>query len=206
MLYATPTQNAIQKVTTALLEAGHTDALYLFDMVGLENKPGVVVIDRVDTAGNETPALREYITYTGISGSSLVGLIRNADNGGVDRNHVQGAVVEFVPDVLWANGIREALLEVVDVNGDLLSTIPKVAPGASGNLLTSNGTIWTSAAAPVSVSVTTKGDIQTFTTLPDRLPVGTDGQLLYANASTSTGLEWKAAPAGGDPLQAQIFS
>lgn len=43
---------------------------------------------------------------------------------------------------------------------------------------------------PPSVSVTTKGDLQTYSTAPDRLPVGTDGQVLQANSATSTGLEW----------------
>ena len=206
MLYSTPSQNAIQKVSTAPLGAGDTSALYLFDLVGVPNLPGILVIDRVTTTGADTANLREYIAYTGTSGSSVIGLTRNVDGGGTDRNHDSGAVVEFVPDVVWATGIYDALLEVVDVNGVLLSSIPKVSPGTSGNLITSNGTMWTSAAPPVSVSVTTKGDIQTFATLPSRLPVGTNGQLLYANVSTSTGLEWKDAPTGGDPLQIQIFS
>lgn len=72
--------------------------------------------------------------------------------------------------------------------------VPTVVPGTSGNLLTSNGTDWTSAAAPVSVSVTTKGDVQTFSTVPARLPVGTDGQILEARAAETTGLKWIAAP------------
>lgn len=75
--------------------------------------------------------------------------------------------------------------------------VPLVAPSTLGNLMTSNGTDWISSAPPVSVSVTTKGDIQTYSTVPDRLPVGTNGYVLSANASTSTGLEWISAPSGG---------
>ncbi|MBV6446310.1 MAG: hypothetical protein IFNCLDLE_02602 [Ignavibacteriaceae bacterium] len=57
--------------------------------------------------------------------------------------------------------------------------------------MTSNGTDWTSAAPPVSVSVTTKGDLQTYDSdSPERLPVGTDGQILEARASETTGLKW----------------
>ena len=41
-----------------------------------------------------------------------------------------------------------------------------------------------------SVSVTTKGDLQTYSTVPDRLPVGGNGQILSANSSKDTGLEW----------------
>jgi hypothetical protein len=68
--------------------------------------------------------------------------------------------------------------------------VPSVAPSTSGNLLTSNGTDWTSAAPPVSVSVTTKGDVQTYSTAPARLPVGTNGQVLSANSGETTGLKW----------------
>lgn len=73
--------------------------------------------------------------------------------------------------------------------------VPSVAPGTSGNLLTSNGTDWTSSAPPVSVSVTTKGDLQTHDgTTPDRLPVGTDGYILESRASEHTGLKWIIPP------------
>lgn len=84
--------------------------------------------------------------------------------------------------------------------------VPSVVPGTSGNLLTSDGTDWTSAAAPVSVSVTTKGDLQTYSSAPARLPVGTDGQILEARASETTGLKWVAAPTGTSFLVNQVFS
>lgn len=43
----------------------------------------------------------------------------------------------------------------------------------------------------VSVSVTTKGDIQTYSTEPDRLGVGTNGQVLVADNTQPTGLKWQ---------------
>lgn len=66
------------------------------------------------------------------------------------------------------------------------------APSNSGNLMTSNGLAWTSAAPPVSVSVTAKGDLQTFSSAPAKLAVGTDGQILESRASETTGLKWVA--------------
>jgi hypothetical protein len=45
--------------------------------------------------------------------------------------------------------------------------------------------------------LTTKGDLYTFDTADARLPVGTDGQILYADSTTATGLKWQDAPAGG---------
>jgi hypothetical protein len=44
--------------------------------------------------------------------------------------------------------------------------------------------------------LTTKGDIYTYSTIDDRLPVGTNGQLLSANAGEATGLLWVDPPAG----------
>jgi hypothetical protein len=41
-----------------------------------------------------------------------------------------------------------------------------------------------------SIDVTTKGDIQTFSTSGDRLPIGTNGQRLTADSAETTGLKW----------------
>jgi hypothetical protein len=46
-------------------------------------------------------------------------------------------------------------------------------------------------AAPASqVSVTTKGDLQTFSTVKDRLAVGTNGFILTADSTAATGVKW----------------
>ena len=45
--------------------------------------------------------------------------------------------------------------------------------------------------------VTTKGDIFTYDTDDARLPVGTNGQVLSANSTTATGLEWITVDTGG---------
>lgn len=41
-----------------------------------------------------------------------------------------------------------------------------------------------------SLSVTTKGDLQTYDTAPARLPIGTDGYFLSADSGETTGLKW----------------
>jgi len=48
-----------------------------------------------------------------------------------------------------------------------------------------------------SLSVTTKGDIQTYSTTPARLPVGTDGQVLESRSTETTGLKWIDPISGG---------
>lgn len=44
--------------------------------------------------------------------------------------------------------------------------------------------------------LTTKGDLLSFSTVPARLPVGTDTQVLTADSSQSLGLKWADASAG----------
>lgn len=70
----------------------------------------------------------------------------------------------------------------------------------SGNVTASDRSRW-DYAYDVAVGgggspLTTKGDIYTFSTVGTRLPVGTDGYVLVADSSTSTGLKWDTGPAG----------
>ena len=51
-----------------------------------------------------------------------------------------------------------------------------------------NGTAWTAVGS--SSPLTTKGDLYTYSTTNARLPVGTDGQMLLANSTTTSGLKW----------------
>lgn len=105
-----PTQNGVNKTLGADLLSGVTAALTLNNTTAIPNKPGVCVIDRVDTNGNlKSASVREYVAYTGVSGSTLTGLTRNADGSSTDQDHAIGAVVEFLPDVLWAQELLDAL-------------------------------------------------------------------------------------------------
>jgi hypothetical protein len=49
--------------------------------------------------------------------------------------------------------------------------------------------------------LTTKGDLFTFSTVDARLGVGTDGHVLTADSTQSTGMKWAAAAGGGKVLQ-----
>ena len=85
---------------------------------------------------------------------------------------------------------RKATGDIVALTATEARVVILPAPSTSGNLLTSNGSDWISQAPPVSVSVTTKGDLQTFSTVPARLGVGTDGYILTADSAEATGLKW----------------
>lgn len=137
-LYSTPSNNAVQKTLTSILAAGNTTSAALSDVVGIPNLPGIMVIDRVNTANVATPSIREYIAYTGTSGSTVIGLTRNVDNGGTDQAHAVGAIVEFVPDVTWAGSIYTALSNLVSTSTLAVDTTKVVTPSSFLSTLNTN--------------------------------------------------------------------
>ena len=70
----------------------------------------------------------------------------------------------------------------------------RLAVGTDGQLLTvvAGDVAW--AEPPVSTTLDTKGDIQTFTTENAKLAVGLDDQMIYADSTQPTGLRWDDQP------------
>lgn len=94
-------------------------------------------------------------------------------------------------------------------SGGTKGLVPAPAAGdaAASKFLKADGT-WATAGS--SSPLTTKGDLYTYSTTNDRLPVGSNNQLLIPNSAQSTGLQWTstlptaAVPAftGGDVTSA----
>ena len=97
--------------------------------------PGVVCIDRVDSNGNATPTLREYVSFTGISTNTLTGVTRGL-GGSNDQGHTSGAVVEENFSVSHWN--------------DMVSFL-QVSHDAAGNIFASLATITTAQITDLSV-------------------------------------------------------
>lgn len=81
-------------------------------------------------------------------------------------------------------------------SGGVKGLVPAPAAGdaAAGKVLKADGS-W--GAAGTTSPLTTKGDIYTYSTTNDRLPVGTNGQILSADSGETTGLKWITPPASG---------
>ena len=109
-----PSVNALQKTLGAQLDQGETSSVTLNNATNIQNKPGVFVVNRIDTDGNEKEtSLREYVAYTAVSGSTLTGLTRG-QGGSSDQDHATGSVVEFVFDVDTFQAVIDALNRLVD--------------------------------------------------------------------------------------------
>lgn len=120
-LYHPPTQNGLQKTLGAQLDQGVTASATFNNVTGIQNKPGLFVVDRIDSDGNEKNAsFREYISFEGTSGSTVTTLVRGL-GGTTDQDHAIGAVVEFVSDVVQMQAIIDALESKTGVDTDYVS-------------------------------------------------------------------------------------
>ncbi|MHA1303717.1 MAG: hypothetical protein ACTSPI_08450 [Candidatus Heimdallarchaeaceae archaeon] len=168
-IYYPPTQNGLQKTLDGQLDKAETSSVTLNNTTGIQNKAGVFVVDRVDTGGTENDASeREYVSFTGVSGSTLTGLSRGLA-GSSDQDHATGAIVEFVPDVIQQDGITDALDNAFTSAGAVDTT--KIVTPAGTQTLT-NKTL----TAPVISTISNTGTLT--------LPTSTD--TLVGKATTDT--------------------
>lgn len=66
----------------------------VFDSMG----SGILVIDRIDSAGYQTPSSCEYISFNGIHSSSGVIFVKDRGiNGSTAQSHSAGSIVEILP-------------------------------------------------------------------------------------------------------------
>ena len=109
-LKSAPTSNAFNTTLNGAISNTAT-TITLNSVTGLQNKAGILVIDRQDSDGIDTPTKREYIYFTSVSGSSVV-LPSVADGRGQGGSsalgHADGALVESVMDVDQWNGLVDS--------------------------------------------------------------------------------------------------
>lgn len=116
MLYYPPTANFIQKTLAAELLTGVTASASLNNTTKIQNAAGVMIVDRLDANGSETPTKVEVIPFSSTSGSTVVTLTRGAA-GTTDQDHAVGAIVEFGPDIVWAQGLIDTFVVEHNVDG-----------------------------------------------------------------------------------------
>lgn len=115
-VYLAPTQSFLQKTLNGAI-TDSADTITLSSTTNLQ-APGTIVVDRVDSSGNSTPALREIIAYTGISGNDITGCTRGFD-GSIAQSHADGAIVETTITAAQYNALATILSTGLDGNGYL---------------------------------------------------------------------------------------
>ena len=110
------------------------------------------------------------------------------------------------PDSGWV-GVKKAGSTIISLNADsgLVTATTFAGSGASltnlpaaqltGTLPAIDGSNLTN--LPAGSNLTTKGDLEVYTTSATRLAVGTNGQVLTADSSEASGMKWADAAAGG---------
>jgi hypothetical protein len=111
-------------------------------------------------------------------------------------------------DLLSTDGAGNSLWGRYAVGGDLVGYLPNPTlvgiSGVAGNwaaptlTVDSKGRITAISNGVASPSIlTTKGDLLGYSTSPNRLPVGSNGQILAADSTAPFGLKWAPAPNSG---------
>ena len=124
-----PLVNGLQKTLDAQLDVGRTASVALNNTTNIQNKPGVFLVNRIDSSGEALPtSRREYIKYEAVAGNTLTGLTR-ARGGSTDQDHAVGSVVEFVSDVTQ----QQAILDTIEAehNEDGTHSISDMITGGS---------------------------------------------------------------------------
>lgn len=143
-LLRVPTDNALQYRLDTVLSDSETSALTLdTNVAGVVRAPGLIVVDRINSSSEETPDDREYISFTGVSGTQLTGLTRGLA-GSTAQEHAVSAIVEFIPDVIqeerkyqWSiqehtdTGIHASLVSLTALKSDYITANEFRASGAS---------------------------------------------------------------------------
>jgi len=97
-------------------------SMTLTSVTGLNTGGGVLVLDRVNSGGTETPGQREFVTYTGITTKTLTGITRGVNNS-TAQEHSSGAVIEETWTVVHVNDLN-AFLEVAHDADGVIDSIP----------------------------------------------------------------------------------
>lgn len=126
----------------------------------------------------------ETVVYTGSNlDTSLSGKAASS------HAHAQADVTDLVDDLAAKASTTHATAHVTG-GADVIASA--VAGGDAGLMTGADKT-----KVDGLVAVTTKGDLVTFSTVPAKLGVGTDGYVLTADAAATNGIKWAEAAGGG---------
>lgn len=130
-IYLAPLQSFLQKTLNGAINDTQT-TITLSSTTNLQ-APGTIVIDRVDSSGNTTAALREIIAYAGIAGNDITGCTRGFD-GSTAQSHGDGAICETTLTAQGFASLVTVISTFADSNG-YIKAIPSPVSIARGDFI-----------------------------------------------------------------------
>jgi hypothetical protein len=152
------------------------------------------------TAASITGNLTGDVTSTGMSTTIAAGAVSNSKMANMAAHTFKGNNTgsSAAPSDLTATQLTAELNAFVGDSGSggTKGLVPAPASGdaAAGRVLKADGT-W--GAAGTASPLTTKGDLYVYDTGNARFPVGSDGQVLTADSSQTSGLKWNTPSSSG---------
>jgi hypothetical protein len=181
-LWSSPSANAFQTTLNGTVN----DSVTTITLTSTTNlvAPGIVVIDRQDGSGNDTPSKREYVKFTGISGSDLTGVTRGC-GGSTAQSHSSGALVESIFSVDHWTDLLDFLNAEHDASGKHVISTATINYTETKNLaVTSVASI---AAAYINIATITNLSATTlFYARPGQIAWSWIGSLPTITTSTAT--------------------
>lgn len=156
---------------------------------------GAVLDSTIVTISTSTTASSLFIDQTPDNGT--YGLIAGTVNGSTtvftvsQAQYISGTLQIYLNGLIQLQGASDDWKETTPASGTFtFNTAP-----LTGDIITA---IYRTTGSGSSAAIlTTKGDLYTYSTQDTRLPVGTNGQVLTADSTQTTGLKWAAASGGG---------
>ena len=166
------------------------------------NKFQSVVIDDGDTGyswsaiGTLTPTSQtESLTF--VSGEG-VDIDADSSNQAIRFSTIDWTVDQGSTNILPAN------IELFATDSTTSGTVPGSNSVGATYFLNASGA-WSVPEGGTNSPLTTKGDLYTYDTDNQRLPIGTNTHVLTADDTQATGMKWAAAP-GGDSFKTQTVT
>lgn len=139
------------------------------------------------SGGTINPGLINQLGYYAASGSAISGLPTLSDGTLITSGAGAPSISQTLPSAVQTNITALGAQSIaLDMNSHQINNL---TAGVAATDAVNVGQL-----AALASPLTTKGDLYTFSTVDDRLPVGaTNGQVLQVNSVAATGLAWSTA-------------
>lgn len=193
--------------------AGSDTTITLTSTTNLPSGGGILVLDRINASGASTEETREYISYTGVAGSTITGATRGVANS-TAQAHSSGAIVEEVWSVTHVLDLISFLNVSHASNGTMIDSLPLTNPelntSVSGTAfldeddLSSNSASKLASQQSIKAYVDSKALTRTTTEVSSATPtINTDNTDIHTITALATDITSFTTNLSGTPVNGQ---